>query len=142
MSTIPLWITYIAAFFIAILSGLGLGSAGLFVLYLTIIANFSQAEAQGLNLLFFLFSAGTALLFHARHRVIPRSLVLFLTCCAIPGTLIGTWLLHTLELSLLRKLFGGMLILTALPTRFRKRPASDSDRRTSEAIQKKGKKAG
>ena len=44
----------IAAFLSAILSGLGVGSAGIFVLYLTLIAGFPQPEAQALNLLFFL----------------------------------------------------------------------------------------
>ena len=137
MNDIPIWVTCISAFFTAILSGLGLGSAGLFVLYLTIIAGFPQAEAQGLNLLFFLFSAGAALLFHARHRVIPRPFVLFLIGCAIPGTLVGTWLLNTLELSFVRKLFGAMLILTALPTLFRKRPVSVSHRQAHTDDQKK-----
>lgn len=118
MSDIPMWITYLTAFFTAVLSGLGLGSAGLFVLYLTMIAGLSQTTAQGLNLLFFLFSAGAALLFHAKYRTIPRPLVIFLIGCAVPGTLIGTWLLHKLEVSLVRKLFGGMLILSALPKLF------------------------
>ena len=42
MESIPLWITGIAAFGTAILSGLGLGSAGLFVLYLTLIAGLAD----------------------------------------------------------------------------------------------------
>ena len=104
-----------AAFLTAVLSGLGLGSAGLFVLYLTLIAGLSQTDAQGLNLLFFLFSAGMALIFHARHRTIPLPFVLFLISCALPGAYLGSWLVKQLELDLVRKLFGGMLICTALP---------------------------
>ena len=116
MGTIPLWITGIAAFGTAILSGLGLGSAGLFVLYLTLIAGLAQAEAQSINLLFFLFSAGASFLFHLRHRVVPVPFVAFLVCCAIPGSLAGTWLLGVLDISLIRKLFGGMLVVTARPS--------------------------
>ena len=116
MSTIPFFFACAAAFCTAILSGLGLGSAGLFVLYLTFIAGYPQTQAQELNLLFFLFSAGTALIFHARHRTVPRSFVLFLIICAIPGSLVGTWLLNVLELTIIRKLFGCMLIVTAIPS--------------------------
>ena len=113
-----LLITVLAAFFAAILSGLGIGSAGLFVLYLTLIAGYSQPEAQALNLLFFLLSAGAALLLHIRERKIPVRVVLFLVACAIPGALAGSYLVRILDASLIRKLFGGMLVITGLPTLF------------------------
>ena len=113
-----LLITVLAAFFAAILSGLGIGSAGLFVLYLTLIAGYSQPEAQALNLLFFLLSAGAALLLHIRERKIPVRVALFLVACAIPGALIGSYLVRILDASLIRKLFGGMLVITGLPTLF------------------------
>lgn len=121
-----------AAFLTAVLSGLGLGSAGLFVLYLTLIAGLTQTQAQGLNLLFFLFSAGTALIFHARYRTIPPTVVLYLIVCAMPGAILGSWLLERLDIDLIRKLFGGMLICTALPALLRRKSPS-----TSEAKAKK-----
>ena len=111
--------TMLAAFLSAVLSGLGIGSAGLFVLYLTLAAGFPQPEAQALNLLFFLLSAGAALLLHIRERKIPRRVVLFLIACAIPGALAGSWLVRVLDATLIRKLFGGMLIVTGLPALFR-----------------------
>lgn len=123
-----LLITVIAAFLAAILSGLGVGSAGLFVLYLTLIAGYSQPEAQALNLLFFLLSAGTALLLHIRARRIPWRVVGFLVACAVPGALAGSYLVRVLDASVIRKLFGGMLIVTGLPALFAKR-----ERRTAEA---------
>lgn len=113
--------TMLAAFLAAILSGLGIGSAGLFVLYLTLIAGFPQPEAQALNLLFFLLSAGAALLYHVRERKIPWRVVLFLIACAVPGALTGCWLVRNLDASLIRKLFGGMLVVTGLPALFRGR---------------------
>ena len=122
-----LLITLAAAFVAAVLSGLGIGSAGLFVLYLTLIAGYSQPEAQALNLLFFILSAGAALLLHIRERTIPWRVVLFLTVCAVPGALAGSYLVRILDASLIRKLFGGMLIITGLPTLFsRKRMYSRS----------------
>ncbi len=111
----------LAAFLSAILSGLGVGSAGLFVLYLTLVAGFPQPEAQALNLLFFLLSAGAALLLHVRERKIPWRVVFFLIACAIPGALAGSWLVRVLDASLIRKLFGGMLVVTGLPALFSRR---------------------
>ncbi len=108
-------LTILAAFAAAILSGMGVGSAGLFILYLTLIAGYPQQEAQAINLLFFLLSAGSALLLHIRMRRIPVRVVLFLLACAIPGALAGCLLVRTLDASLIRKLFGGMLVVTGLP---------------------------
>ncbi len=105
----------------AVLSGLGVGSAGIFTLYLTLLAGYPQTEAQAFNLLFFLFSAGASLLLHIRERVIPWRLVLILILCAIPGTLFGSYLARTLNPALIRKLFGGMLVLTGVPTLVRKK---------------------
>ena len=108
-------LTLIAAFLSAILSGLGVGSAGVFVLYLTLVAGYAQPEAQALNLLFFLLSAGAALLLHVRERRIPPRVVLFLAACAIPGAVVGSYLVRVLDAGLLRRLFGGMLVVTGLP---------------------------
>ncbi len=105
----------LACFLCAVLSGLGVGSAGIFTLYLTLLAGYPQTEAQALNLLFFLFSAGASLLFHIRDRAIPWRLTGILILCAIPGTLLGSYFARTLDPALIRKLFGGMLVLTGVP---------------------------
>lgn len=125
-----LFVTLLAAFLAAILSGMGIGSAGLFVLYLTLIAGYAQPEAQAINLLFFLLSAGAALLFHIRERKIPLRVVLFLIACAVPGALAGSWLMRILDATLLRKIFGGMLVVTGIPALFgREKAPSRSPRR-------------
>ncbi len=46
----------LVAFFAALLTGLGVGSGGFYLLYLTEARGLAQYEAQGLNLLFFFFS--------------------------------------------------------------------------------------
>lgn len=114
--SLPFLFTAVAAFLAAVLSGLGLGSAGIFVLYLTFLAGFPQVEAQGVNLCFFLLSGGTSLLLHVRRRAIPWRLVVFLTVCAVPGTVLGAYLAQVLDASLVRRLFGGMLVLAGMPT--------------------------
>ena len=122
--TVNMWVTAIAAFVAAALSGLGVGSAGIFVLYLTFIAGYSQPEAQGANLLFFLLSAGSALVFHARRRKIPWRAVAVMVLAAVPGAVLGTWLLRRLDADVVRRLFGGMLIVAgALSLRAGRRQA-------------------
>ena len=119
--------TAIAALIAAALSGLGVGSAGIFVLYLTFVAGYGQPEAQGANLLFFMLSAGSALLFHARRRRIPWRAVAVMVLAAIPGAVLGTWLLRRLDADVVRRLFGGMLIVAgALSLRAGRRPDEKS----------------
>lgn len=43
----------LASAIIAILTGLGVGSGGLLVIYLTLVSGIDQPVAQGINLLFF-----------------------------------------------------------------------------------------
>ncbi len=128
-------LTLIAAFLAAVLSGLGVGSAGVFVLYLTLVAGYAQPEAQALNLLFFLLSAGAALLLHVRERRIPPRVVLFLAACAIPGAVVGSYLVRVLDAGLLRRLFGGMLVVTGLPQLLRR------EKRTGASSQKNSAKS-
>jgi uncharacterized membrane protein YfcA len=121
-------LTLTAAFLSAVLSGLGVGSAGLFVLYLTLVAGYAQPEAQSLNLLFFLLSAGAALLLHVRDRKIPLRVVLFLIACALPGALAGSFLVRALDATVIRRLFGGMLVVTGIPTLLRReRPKAPAE---------------
>lgn len=116
----PLWITVLATGVAGILSGLGVGSAGLFVLYLTFALGMEQVAAQGLNLQFFLFSAGASLLFHVKKRRIPRDMVIFLVLCALPGAVAGTHLLTLLNRALIKRLFGVMLTVSGCLAFFRK----------------------
>ncbi len=109
-----------AALFIALLSGLGVGSGGLLVIWLTMIEGISPERARGLNLLFFVFSAGAAFLVHLYRRRIKMRLVAILALCACLGTLAGTWLASSLDSSLLRRIFGAMLMFSGGYTLFSK----------------------
>lgn len=96
---------------IAILSGLGIGSGGLFVIFLTAVYGVSVTQARGMNLLFFVFSASAALILHSLRRRIDLSLALKLAIFSLIGTLIGTRIAAHIDPSLLRQLFGTFLII-------------------------------
>lgn len=109
----------VAALIIAILSGMGVGSAGLFVIYLTSFTDTPQIIAQGLNLLFYIFACGSSLLFHAKKRTFFPTLILWLILAAIPGVIVGGVLTSILPVEYIRKFFGVMLIGAGSSTIFR-----------------------
>ena len=107
---------WLSALLIAILSGLGIGSGGLFVIWLTMVEGMDAATARGLNLLFFVFSASAALVVHLILRRIKPSLVIFLAALTSAGTLIGLSISHFIDPTGLKKIFGGMLIISGIYT--------------------------
>ncbi|MBO5757821.1 MAG: sulfite exporter TauE/SafE family protein [Clostridia bacterium] len=106
----------IASFAIALLSGLGIGSGGLLVICLTLYAGMPQLRAQGINLVFFLFSAGASMLAHLSHRKLIAPLCILLIVSGLPGALLGATLASVLPAALLRKLFGAFLISAGVLT--------------------------
>ena len=111
----------IASFAIALLSGMGIGSGGLFVIWLTLAENTPQLTAQGLNLLFFIFSSGASLTVHLTKRKIAWGAVALLTITGVGGALIGGYISGLINAAAMKKLFGAMLILSGLVSLMKKR---------------------
>jgi uncharacterized membrane protein YfcA len=105
-----MWFNIIAAFVIALLSGLGVGGGGLFTVYLALVADMPQLAAQGLNLLFFLFSSGASVTVQLFRRRIRYSAVGIMIVSGIAGVLLGTLLSGFIGGEWLRRLFGIMLM--------------------------------
>ena len=102
---------FIAGFLIAVFSGLGVGGGGLLVIYLTLMG-VGQIEAQGINLVWFLFSSGTSMLVHLVKRRLDFRLILLLAVSGSVGAVLGSLLAREADPALLRKIFG-MLLLTS-----------------------------
>lgn len=98
------------AFLIAVLSGLGIGSGGLFVIWLTAVYGVSSTQARGMNLLFFVFSASAALIFHYLKGRADLRLIFRLSVLSVIGTLGGAWTAQYVSTTLLRHLFGLFLV--------------------------------
>lgn len=103
-------VNIIAAIAIAVLSGMGIGSGGLFSIWLTAVAGMPQLAAQGMNLLFFIFSGGASMLLHLSRRKIYWRAVLLLSATGIIGTVVGSVVAGLLPVKLIRVGFGLMLI--------------------------------
>lgn len=110
------------AFLIAILSGLGIGSGGLFVIWLTAIYGVSSTQARGMNLLFFVFSASAALILHFFKGRADIVLILRLAALSVVGTLAGVWAAHYVSTALLRQMFGAFLVVSGGYSLFNRLP--------------------
>ena len=115
-------IAAVVAFLIAILSGLGIGSGGLFVIWLTAVYGVSSTQARGMNLLFFVFSASAALLFHFIKGRTELTLILKLAIFSVIGTLGGAWAAQYVSTTLLRHLFGLFLVVSGGYSLFNRLP--------------------
>lgn len=100
-----------AAFVAATLCGMGVGGGGLLVVWLTLVRGMEQHEAQALNLLFFLVAASASMAMHIRNRSLDLRVTLRLTLPALFGTAVGSMIAAELSPLLLRRIFGGLLIL-------------------------------
>ncbi len=104
----------LAACIIALLSGMGVGSGGLLVIYLTLVENLPQLAAQGTNLLFFLFAAAASLTVHISRRRIAGWAIVIMSAGGVLGSLLGSSLAAYLPEAWLSKLFGIMLVVSGM----------------------------
>ncbi len=102
----------IATFITAALCGMGVGSGGIFIVYLTLIAGYEQYAAQGLNLYFFIFATAAAMAVHIRKRELPLRRLFYLCGFGIIGCICGSLLARELDGELLKKIFAVVLIFT------------------------------
>ncbi|MBR7161157.1 MAG: sulfite exporter TauE/SafE family protein, partial [Clostridia bacterium] len=112
---------FLIIFLIAALAGLGVGGGGLYTLYLTLCQNVPQLEAQGVNLVFFIVSAGTSLLFHLHKRRFNFPLIALVTAFGIPGALLGSFLTSVINTAFLSKIFGAFLAVCGISAFFSKK---------------------
>ncbi len=100
-----------AGFVSGILSGFGIGGGSLLMLWLTMVAGLSQKGAQGINLLYFLPTALSAILVHHKRGMIRWQAVwpAVLGGCLVAAGAAG--LAMWLDMRLLRRLFGGFLLI-------------------------------
>ena len=101
----------IISFLSAVLAGMGVGSAGFLVVYLTLALSMPQLEAQLLNLIFFISSAIAALIINVCKKRLRPGVILF---CALPGcfgAFAGATFAHSVSPGFLGKAFAVLLVV-------------------------------
>ena len=105
-----------------VLSGFGVGGGTLLLLYLTAFAGVEQHLAQGINLVYFLPAASAALPAHIKNGYVDRSAALPAILAGLATAGLCAWAASGLDTGLLRRCFGGFLLVIGLRELFRKRP--------------------
>lgn len=103
-----------------VLSGFGVGGGSLLLIYMTSFAGVSQALAQGVNLLYFLPAAATALPAHFKNGYVEKGALLPAIGLGLACSALTAWAATALDVEVLRKCFGGFLIVIGLRELFRK----------------------
>ena len=104
----------IAGFLTGIFASMGLGGGFILVVWLTLFMNVSQRAAQGINVLFFLPIAFTALIMHLKNNLVNKTVVKQMLFGGIIGAVFGTFGAQIVANELLRKLFALFLIAFGL----------------------------
>ena len=103
-----------------VLSGFGIGGGSLLMVWMTAVLQMEQRTAQEINLLFFLPTAAASLIFHVKGRQIQWSATIPAVLAGLVTAAAAAWLATSMDTEILRKIFGGFLILVGLLELFRK----------------------
>lgn len=108
------YLAFPVAIVLGFLAGLGVGGGSLLMLWLTSIANMDYAIARTVNLLFFLPTALITTLFHKKQGSVDIRKVLPAIICACIAAAVFSYISRHMDTHLLKKLFGGVLIVIGL----------------------------
>ena len=113
-------IAAVAGLVTGIISGFGIGGGTILMVYLTALAGVAQRTSQGINLLYFLPTATAALILHSKNHYIAWKAVIPAVLCGCVTAGLLSFVAMQMDLGLLKKLFGGFLIITGLSELFKK----------------------
>jgi len=102
------------AIVLGFLAGLGVGGGSLLMLWLTTVVNMDYSVARIVNLLFFLPTALIATLFHKKQGSVDIRKILPAIIGACIAAAVFSYIGKHTDTHLLKKLFGGVLIITGL----------------------------
>lgn len=103
-------IPFLTALATGVLSSWGVGGGTLLLVCMTLFLGVGQREAQAVNLLFFLPTAGAGLLFHRKNGYLDKAVWRQAALPGVLAALAGALLAGAVDASLLRKPFGVFLL--------------------------------
>ena len=115
-----MWVALVG-FCAGIISGMGIGGGTILIPALLFLTDITQQQAQGINLIYFIPTAITALITHQKKGSLDWKTAKPLAVLGLVGAAAGAFLAVSLESELLRKIFGGFLFLMGLSEIFKKK---------------------
>lgn len=119
-SVTEFWLPLLAGAVTGILSGFGVGGGTLLLVYMTAFAGVEQRLAQGINLLYFLPAALLSLPTHIKNGYIQRSVLVPAISAGLVCAALAAWIATGMDTALLKKLFGGFLVVIGVSELFGK----------------------
>ena len=104
----------VVAFALAVLAGLGVGSGGLYILFLTEILSLPHGQATLGNLLFFVAAVISAVCIRIRGKRLDYPFLLQILLFGAPGAYLGFLLSQNLPREVLRIILGVFLIASGI----------------------------
>ena len=97
-----------------ILSAWGVGGGTLLLLIMTLLLGVEQRTAQAVNLLFFLPTAASALVCHAKSGCLDKPTLRSAILWAVTAAVAGAWIATAVDPEMLRRPFGVYLLLSGV----------------------------
>ena len=123
-----IWVALVG-FCSGIISGMGIGGGTILIPALLFFTDITQQQAQGVNLIYFIPTAITALVTHQKKGNLDWKTAKPLAVMGLAGAAAGAFLAVSLESELLRKIFGGFLFLMGLSEIFKKKERKNNAER-------------
>ena len=102
----------LAGFATGIFSAWGVGGGTLLLLLMTLFLGVDQTQAQGINLLYFLPTAGVSLLEHRKNGYLDRKVLRAAVPLGTLAALTAAWAATSVDITMFRKPFGLFLLWT------------------------------
>ena len=101
-----------------ILSAWGVGGGTLLLLCMTLFLGVDQSTAQGINLLYFLPTAGMGLYWHRKNGLLEKGVLRQAIPLGTVAAIAAAWIATSVDTAVFRKPFGVYLLLTGVMTLF------------------------
>ena len=115
-----MWVALVG-FCSGIISGMGIGGGTILIPALLFLTDIDQQQAQGVNLIYFIPTAITALITHQKKGNLDWKTAKPIALLGLAGAAAGAFRAVSLESDVLRKIFGGFLFLMGLSEIFKKK---------------------
>ncbi|MGN0594126.1 MAG: TSUP family transporter [Hominimerdicola sp.] len=115
----------IVSFLTGVFASLGLGGGMVLIIYLTIFAGFSQIEAQGINLVFFIPIAIISLILHTKNNLIEWKKIVPAVIAGTFSVIIFSILANNISSTFLGKIFAVFLLLSGINELIKKKTERD-----------------
>ena len=109
-----LYIMILVGIALGFLSGLGVGGGSLLMLWLTLVLQMDHIAARNINLLFFIPSALIASAFRWKQGTLEIKKILPAVVAGCLCAALFSWVSGHIDITLLRKLFGVLLLATGI----------------------------